>query len=315
LLPENAFVSYLPGGTLAYAAKLVDASGNVIGDGSLPSWLHFDASTETFTGTPTETDTGKLNIEIIATDSSGFSALDIFSLTVNLNVLGTNLADSLTGSSGNDMLNGGLDADTMSGGVGNDTYIVDNLGDIVIETSTITTEIDSVNSFISYTLPANVENLTLMQEGETIDATGNAQNNELTGNLATNRLIGDTGNDTLNGGLGKDVLTGGIGEDVFIFNTTPSKTEIDQITDFNPPDDTIQLENAIFTKLTTGILNSANFKIGVAAGDNNDFIVYNKTTGALYYDDNGNGAGHAVQIALIGTTVHPILTAADFFVV
>jgi hypothetical protein len=43
--------------------------------------------------------------------------------------------------------------------------------------------------------------------------------------------------------------------------------------------------------------------------------VYNTTSGALYYDADGSGSGAAVQIALIGTTVHPTLTNGDFFIV
>src|SRR4029077_4315615 len=43
--------------------------------------------------------------------------------------------DTLTGNAGNDYLDGGTGADSMSGGAGNDTYVVDNVGDVVTETS------------------------------------------------------------------------------------------------------------------------------------------------------------------------------------
>jgi Ca2+-binding RTX toxin-like protein len=62
-------------------------------------------------------------------------------------------------------------------------------------------------------------------------------------------------------------------------------------------------------------LNAANFKIGTSAADVDDFIVYNNSTGALFYDADGNGAGVAVQIALLGVTTHPALTNADFVVI
>ena len=53
--------------------------------------------------------------------------------------------------------------------------------------------------------------------------------------------------------------------------------------------DTILLDNAVFTSLTSpGTLAADNFAVGAAA-DANDFIIYNDTTGALSYDSDGNG--------------------------
>jgi Ca2+-binding RTX toxin-like protein len=131
-------------------------------------------------------------------------------------------------------------------------------------------------------------------------------------------LSGGAGNDRLYGGLGNDTLTGGAGNDVFVFNTAlNAASNRDTISDFanaSGNNDTIWLENAVFTKLTaTGALNGNFFHLGAAAGDANDYIVYNKATGALYYDADGSGAGHAVQIATL--TSHPALTASDFTVI
>ena len=56
------------------------------------------------------------------------------------------------------MLDGGAGNDTMAGGAGNDTYVVDAAGDVVTEAASAGT--DTVQSRISYTLGANVENLT-----------------------------------------------------------------------------------------------------------------------------------------------------------
>jgi Ca2+-binding RTX toxin-like protein len=107
------------------------------------------------------------------------------------------------------------------------------------------------------------------------------------------------------------MLTGGIGNDIFRFTTTG---QIDTITDFNVFNDTIQLENAVFTALTaTGTLAAARFRIGTKALDANDNIIYNSATGALIYDANGNGAGAAVQIATIGVGL--ALTHADIEVI
>jgi Ca2+-binding RTX toxin-like protein len=123
--------------------------------------------------------------------------------------------DLLQGDGGNDTLDGGTGNDTLVGGSGNDTYIVDNVSDVISETSTLATEIDTVQASVSYTLGANVENLTLTGSAA-INATGNALNNVLTGNAAANILNGGAGNDSLNGGLGNDSYLFGLssGQDV-----------------------------------------------------------------------------------------------------
>ncbi|MDP1615198.1 MAG: hypothetical protein Q8L68_05315, partial [Methylococcales bacterium] len=146
--------------------------------------------------------------------------------------------------------------------------------------------------------------------------TGSIGNDLLSGLAGNDNINGNSSNDTLIGGLGNDTLTGGVGVDVFRFNTALSVNNVDKITDFVAADDTIQLENAIFTKLSViGTLNSANLKIGTVAADSNDFVIYNKTTGVLSYDADGNGSGAAVQVAVLGIASHPTLTNADFVVI
>jgi Ca2+-binding RTX toxin-like protein len=120
--------------------------------------------------------------------------------------------DVLSGGAGNDVLNGGTGADRMVGGTGNDTYYVDNIGDVVVEAAASGT--DSVISSISYTLGANVENLTLSGNAA-INGSGNALDNTITGNAAANTLNGGAGDDTLSGGAGDDILIGGSGLDTF----------------------------------------------------------------------------------------------------
>jgi Ca2+-binding RTX toxin-like protein len=144
---------------------------------------------------------------------------------------------------------------------------------------------------------------------------GLAGNDTLNGGTGKDTLDGGAGNDILLGGSGNDALTGGTGQDIFRFNTALSANNIDTITDFVVVDDTIQLENAIFTQLTaTGVLSSANFSISTAATTATDFIFYNTNTDALFYDSDGNGAGAAVQIAVLGVGGNLALTNADFIV-
>jgi len=143
---------------------------------------------------------------------------------------------------------------------------------------------------------------------------GEAGNDALYGGNGDDVLYGRKGDDTLSGTGGNDILQGGAGKDAFLFNSRPITANIDNITDFKPVDDTIQLENGIFTRLTTtGVLATDSFIIATAAVDNNDYLIYNPATGALFYDADGNGAEAAVQIAALG--VNLTLTHADFVVI
>jgi Ca2+-binding RTX toxin-like protein len=77
-------------------------------------------------------------------------------------------------------------------------------------------------------------------------------------------------------------------------------------------DDTISLENAVFTGLAVGTLTGGAFYIGAAAHDSTDRIIYNSATGALLFDADGNGAGAAIQFATLSTGL--ALTASEFIV-
>lgn len=221
-------------------------------------------------------------------------------------------SDTLIGRDGNDYLSGGAGADTMYGGFGNDTYVVDNAGDQTLEAGGAT-GIDTVLSSITRTLGANLENLTLTGSSN-IDGVGNSLDNVIIGNSGNNKLYGGVGADTLNGGAGADYLSGGAGADAYVFNSALGGGNVDTISGFSVTDDTIHLENGIFTAVGgAGVLSAAAFRIGAAAGDASDRIIYNSATGALLYDADGNGAGAAIQFAQLSTGL--ALTHNDFLVI
>jgi Ca2+-binding RTX toxin-like protein len=167
---------------------------------------------------------------------------DSFGLTLTI---GTNNADRIDGDNrdntifglgGDDFIDGGLGNDRMYGGLGNDTFVVDSAGDVVKEFPD--QGIDTVNSFISYTLGDNLENLTLIGNSALV-GTGNNLDNIIIGNDTNNTLKGLGGNDTLKGlggddlligGAGADILIGGIGIDTASYATSPQGVTINLVT-------------------------------------------------------------------------------------
>ncbi|MCC0807891.1 calcium-binding protein [Methylobacterium sp. W2] len=121
----------------------------------------------------------------------------------------------------------------------------------------------------------------------------------------------------LNGGLGDDILKGGAGADIFFFNTALGAGNVDRIVDFAAIDDTLRLENGIFTALTkAGTLAAGAFKDLGAAGavlDADDRVLYDSRTGAVSYDADGSGSADALQFALL--TTRPVITFQDILVV
>jgi Ca2+-binding RTX toxin-like protein len=240
--------------------------------------------------------------QLATTNSNGNAAIDL---------TGNALAQDIWGNAGANVLHdGGAGAsDVLKGLEGNDTYRIYNSGDIVVETAS-QGALDKVMATVDYTLGKGVHVEQLYTNGSAgvsaIDLTGNEIGQEVRGNAGANRIDGKGGFDTLYGGSGADT---------FVFSSTIGAANIDTIADFSAAADTIELENAIFTKLTaTGVLANGNFRANTSgvAVDANDHIVYETDTGKLFYDADGNGAGAAIQFAVL--TGNPAITAADFVV-
>ena len=199
-----------------------------------------------------------------ATFTAGFPDADIIG-TLGADILvGTDVAerisgdggdDELHGRGGNDILVGGTGADTMQGDGGDDTYYVDNAGDLVDEsngsgTDVIRTNLASFNLETANVL-GSVENL--------VGSSGMGQ--VLTGNAFANIISGSWGNDTLSGGGGTDTLRGGGGNDFYVVND--AAVTVDETGGSGT--DTIWTSMAEFNLASAGILGDIENLTGTAA--------------------------------------------------
>ena len=149
---------------------------------------------------------------------------------------------------------------------------------------------------------------------------GTSGTDKLIGTSGGDQILGNAGADWLYGKGGADLLTGGAGKDKFVFDTALNGT-VDQVLDFNPAEDVFYLDNAVFTKLTGGSfssprkISSTNLEDGPGAwaNDSNDFLIYDRNTGNLSYDADGNGPGKAIMFAHLQAGLD--LSAANFYVI
>ncbi|MDD1417071.1 hypothetical protein MEN41_21430, partial [Dolichospermum sp. ST_con] len=263
--------------------------------------------------------------------------------SANNRLIGNSAPSTLSGGAGNDFLNGGAGIDSLVGGDGDDKYVIDS-NDVVLElavaTSGIqgaTSGIDSVFSFVTYTVGDNVENLSLLGSSA-INGTGNNTSNSISGNDANNTLTGAGGNDIIYGNAGNDILigdagndslTGGLGSDRFQYTTGGTNTfstsvfGTDIITDFVSGTDKINVGKDTFKLVTTAGttgLPVADFA-SVASDDlvalNTAKLVYSSGTGNLYSNQNGSATGGDVLVATLGriNNIFPTLAAGDFTVI
>ncbi|BAY77908.1 hemolysin-type calcium-binding region [Nostoc linckia NIES-25] len=215
-----------------------------------------------------------------------------------LNVIGTDYNDLIVGGNGNDTLSTGFGGnDTVDGGRGEDLLYVYN---------------NNASSGITSTFNANT-NTGLITVGTRSVSYKNIEQLDVGGTAYNDLIVGSNGNDTLTGGNGNDSLIGGSGTDTFVFNSFNEGS--DRIYDFNATNEVIQVSALGFGGgLSAGILSASQFKIGTSASTSTQRFIYNSTTGALFFDQDGNAGGFTqVQFALVTTGLS--LTNTNFVLV
>ena len=260
----------------------------------------------------TSSDSGRAILTGVNNDK-GQDTLTSFSLTEDtIKVIATNVASFVHGT--DTSIGAGTGAEVS----GNRASFSTATGLIELNQTTNDNWADVGDIAISFATPSVALTEANFEARLQYQLTGTAGSNTLTGGKLSDILTGGAGADNLSGGLGADTLVFNAGLDKFVFSKALGSTNIDKITDFVVADDTIQLENSIFTKFgttTLGAIGSTTFTkstTGLAA-DSNDYIIYETDTGKLFYDADGSGTGASVQIALLGTNL--LLTNADFLLV
>ncbi len=198
--------------------------------------------------------------------------------------------DVLIGQDGSDRLDGGTGDDIMEGGRGGDTYVVDSRGDVVSETiSGPTGGLDTVESEISYTLGANLENLVLGDDIRAVIGRGNELENSIQGNASNNTLQGLGGNDIINGGAGEDFIDGGAGSDAMNGGLGNDFYVVDDAGDTVTED----TDNA-----SGGGIDTVESSVTFTLGDNLDNLTLVERDGS---DPDISGYGNANNNTIIGT--------------
>lgn len=205
--------------------------------------------------------------------------------------------DFMLGGSGNDFLDGGTGSDTMQGQAGDDIYIVDG-NDNVSEGAN--EGYDRIYTSVGYALPLNVEFLSAADHLST-------NNMDLYGNGSANNIYGNAAANLIDGGRGFDYIIGFGGADTFVFDA--GLGDIDQIVDFTPGTDKLQLSSYIYADVRSDNLASV-FQVSTTGATTAAAkIIYNPADGTLSYDFDGNGEGASLYLALLSPGL--ALTTSD----
>ncbi len=190
----------------------------------------------------------------------------------NDTIFGGSGNDTIHGGDGNDRLNGGLDNDYIAGGSGSDWLSGDAGDDVLL---------------------------------------GGAGWDTLIGSSGADELSGGNGNDVLVGGFGVDTVTGGAGSDTFVMEMF-GESNMSIITDFEAGIDEIRLDRSVgFGELSWGKLAAGAFNYGWQATEADDRIIYQWSTGKLFYDPDGVGGEQAYLFAQVDPQTP--LNASHFF--
>jgi trimeric autotransporter adhesin len=137
--------------------------------------------------------------------------------SANLIGAGNAVVNSIQANSGNDTLVAGSGVSSLVGGLGTDLFIINNTLDVVSEAHPEKSDIDTIQSSVSYTLPNTVDVL-LLSGTASLSAHGNSNADEIVGNGGANVLTAGNGNSTLVAGTGLATLIGGSGNNTFVIN-------------------------------------------------------------------------------------------------
>lgn len=228
---------------------------------------------------------------------------------------GTSGNDTLSGTNGNDTINGLGGDDIILGASGGSDVVDGGAGRDSIEFKAAATSavvVDYASGAITGGGPGSISFTNI----ERVVA-GNF-NDSLSGAAGGQNLTGQAGADTLWGAAGADTLWGGTGNDAFVFREMGT-ANADRVSDFASGQDKLQLDDSAFTAIgAMGNFAAGDGRFWAAAGassghDVNDRVIYNTSSGALYYDADGSGSGAAQLVATLTAT--PALAASDIAVI
>jgi Ca2+-binding RTX toxin-like protein len=253
--------------------------------------------------------------------------------TAEVNLTGNNAANVLTGNAVHNFFNPRGGNDTIQGGGGDDWVRlggggVPSYGTKVIDLGAGLDSLD-FGGFARSAIVVDLAAGTLSGGGEAgagsatlisiEQVIGDGFNDQLSGSAAAETLNGGAGNDTLSGMGGNDTLIGGTGQDTFLFAAAPGAGNADLVSDFVSGTDKLSFDNSVFTALGADgnfVAGDARFAAGAgftSGGDASDRIVYDTSSGNLYYDADGSGAGAALLVATLQG--HPAIAATDITVI
>ena len=211
-------------------------------------------------------------------------------------MLGNGGVNTLYGMRGSDTLRGGAGMDRLDGGAGKDTA-----------------DYSDKSAKVTIALAAGGGTAKIGTANE--DTLAGIEN--LVGGKAGDKLTGDSGINFLTGGKGNDILKGAGGADRFVFAAKLGSTNVDQIKDFKHNTDKLALDDAIFKTVGSKLKAKAFYAADGAskAHDKDEGIIYDKKTGKVFWDDDGNKAGGHAAVHFATLTTKPPLDHGDFVIV